>query len=106
MAVSLTSWSTAFLILTFPTWKCLRRLGERSIDTCRRLFNSKGGKSSTESPPEVDASDEDIAATDLTFVMTKLDGVLSETLGVQSVGCGRSNWKSSLTLTSHAIFTP
>ena len=54
----------------------------------------------------MDASDEDIAATDLTFVMTKLDGVLSETLGVQSVGCGRSNWKSSLTLTSLAIFTP
>ena len=54
----------------------------------------------------MDASDEDIAATDLTFVMTKLDAVLSETLGVESVCCGHSNWKSSLTLRSLAIFTP
>ena len=46
---------------------------------CRRLLSSKGGKSSANSPPEVDksvTSGEDISATDLTFVITKFDAVL------------------------------
>ena len=62
--------------------------------TCRHLFSSKGGKSSTDRSPEVDASltsEEDISATDLTFVMSKFDGVLSETVPVESMLCGHSN---------------
>ena len=61
---------------------------------CNRLFSSKGGKCSGDRPPEVDASvtsGADISATDLTFVMTKFDAVLSETVALDSIFSGPSN---------------